>query len=245
MNLGLAIFLSAIFLGSIWLYYITKDRWNWKKIWRKTVKYLGLIILLIAIITGIVQLVKYIQSKDSSPEELSGRRGRFEEFLEKEKGEAFIPTKAEMFWDVSLGTYKKDVIFYRGKPTVKKNKNLWLYTWGRKKINSRDIGYYNVKTYLYFSNNKVTAVLKFYKGWVTGAKLNNISWYNISRSSSEGIFQYLGKPEKTINYNKDLNRIYFYPKYNCVFLLKANSVYGYGMYDSNYQEFLEKELVKY
>ena len=72
MNLGLAIFLSAIFLGSIWLYYITKDRWNWKKIWMKTLKYLGLIILLIAIIIGIVQLVKYIQSKDSSPKELSG-----------------------------------------------------------------------------------------------------------------------------------------------------------------------------
>jgi hypothetical protein len=99
------------------------------------------------------------------------------------------------------------------------------------------------KTYSYFSDNEVTAVLKFYEGWLMNeALLKDIGWY---RSSSERIFQYLGKPEKTISYNQDLSRIYFYPEYNSVFFLKANSVYGYGMFDSNYLEFFEKELVKY
>jgi len=31
MNLGLAIFLSSLFIGMIWLYSFTKDKWNWKK----------------------------------------------------------------------------------------------------------------------------------------------------------------------------------------------------------------------
>ena len=31
MNLGLAIFLSSLFIGMIWLYSFTKDKWDWKK----------------------------------------------------------------------------------------------------------------------------------------------------------------------------------------------------------------------
>ena len=35
MDLGLAIFLSSVFLGLIYLYNSTKDRWDWRKnIWR-------------------------------------------------------------------------------------------------------------------------------------------------------------------------------------------------------------------
>jgi len=242
MNLGLAIFLSAIFLGSIWLYYITKDRWNWKKIWFKTVKYLGLVILLIVVTGGIVQLVKYIQWKNSSTENLQKVRGEYRERL----GEKFIPTKAEMFWDVSLGTNKKDLVFYRGTPTKKLSDKIWLYEWSRAAKKHKTIGKgfaYWVKTYVYFSNDKVTSVLKFYDGWMMNeAKLIDIGWYKLN---SERIFQYLGKPEETINYRQDLNRIYFYPEYNCVFFLKANRVYGYGMFDSNYLGFFEKELVKY
>jgi len=32
MTLGLGIFLSSLFLGVIYLFVVTKDRWNWKKI---------------------------------------------------------------------------------------------------------------------------------------------------------------------------------------------------------------------
>jgi hypothetical protein len=132
MNLGLAIFLSAIFLGGIWLYYITKDRWNWNKIWLKTAKYLGLVILLIVVIGGIVQLVKYIQSKNSSAENLQKAGEIYIEDLEKTLVERFIPTKAEMFWDVSLGTNKNDLVFYKETPTKKLSNKIWLYEWEKK-----------------------------------------------------------------------------------------------------------------
>lgn len=30
MTIGTAIFLSALILGSVWLYVVTRGRWNWK-----------------------------------------------------------------------------------------------------------------------------------------------------------------------------------------------------------------------
>ena len=45
MNLGLAIFLSAVFLGTVALYIATMDRWNWKKIIIRPL--LGVLLLLV------------------------------------------------------------------------------------------------------------------------------------------------------------------------------------------------------
>ena len=163
MNLGLSIFLSAVLICSIWLYYITRDRWNWKKIWTRLLKFIGIPLISILFVYGIIQLVKYIEWKNS------------ENKIRKESSEIVIaevikPSKVETFSDVRLGTNKKDVIFYRGAPTRKVNDKLWLYEWGERKNQGQgkyDLRNYWVKNLLYFMNDKVVAVLKFYEGHVS------------------------------------------------------------------------------
>src|SRR3990172_9665717 len=97
MNLGLSIFLSAVLICSIWLYYITRDRWNWKKIWTRLLKFIGIPLISILFVYGIIQLVKYIEWKNS------------ENKIRKESSEIVIaevikPSKVETFSDVRLGT---------------------------------------------------------------------------------------------------------------------------------------------
>ncbi len=36
MDLGTGVFLSGFFLGFVWLYVVTKDRWNWSKVIKRT-----------------------------------------------------------------------------------------------------------------------------------------------------------------------------------------------------------------
>lgn len=236
MNLGLSIFLSAILICCVWLYYITKDRWNWKKILFKTSKYLGLLILGFAIIVGLVYLFEYVQSEN--------KKNNIPIIKNESVNLEFVPFKVNSFWDITLGTNKNDVIFYRGTPTKKINDKIWLYEWGKKdEKNLYSLTNYWVKTYLYFSDDSVTAVLKFYDGLMLNeTKLFDKGWY---RENSERIFGYLGKPEITINYNQDLNRIYIYSSYNCVFFLKANTTYGYGIFDTDFLEYYKKEFVKF
>jgi len=242
MNLGLAIFLSSLILGLIWLYVNTKDRWNWKLIWKRALKYSLILILLLVVTTGVIQLVKYIQSKNSEPLTDAQIRYRIEKRFRDT--EDFIPTKVTRFWDVSLGAEKKDVIWNRGNPKVKKNKNLWLYTWGQKKINARDYSYYNAKANLFFDENKIIAVLMFYEDFARlhAAELLGINWY---REDSESVFRELGEPDKTITYNNELNRLYIYSRYNIVIFLKVNSVYGYGMYNPEHSDYLLERFITF
>ncbi len=86
MELGTAVFLSAVFLGSVALFIATKDRWNWKKLllWPLTVV-LGL--------SAIGGAGFYINS-------------RIQERPQKELG----------LWDIQLGAGPADVKFIKGNP---------------------------------------------------------------------------------------------------------------------------------
>ena len=53
MNLGLSIFLSAVFLGIIVLFIATKDRWNWRRIVLWPIKSASWVVLVLLILGGI------------------------------------------------------------------------------------------------------------------------------------------------------------------------------------------------
>ena len=116
MNLGLAIFLSSLILGIIFLFHSTKDRWNWKKI----IKFASIILLSLAIIFSFY----YFFFLRSSP------------ILYKK------PTKATSLWDITLGDSKEDVVFLKGYPDETDSlKSIWFYI---KEYYSRDNEYYKI-----------------------------------------------------------------------------------------------------
>ena len=116
MNLGLAIFLSSLILGIIFLFHSTKDRWNWKKI----IKFTSIILLSLLIIFSFYYLF----------------------FLNSNTVSYKKPTKATSFWDINLGDSKEDVIFLKGYPDETDSvKSVWFYT---KKYYGRSNEYYKV-----------------------------------------------------------------------------------------------------
>lgn len=97
MELGTGIFLSALFLGTIFLYVFTKDRWNWKKIilWN-----LGVLFGLSLIGIGAI----YFYDKKSSE-----------------------PVKGSELWEISLNDSIGDVKFKKGEPYSKPDPEIWVY----------------------------------------------------------------------------------------------------------------------
>lgn len=103
MTLGTGIFLAALFLGTIFLYHSTKDRWNWLK----GVKRIGLFILSLIVLGG--GWWAYQANRD-----------------------LFIPLEPyQAFGGIKLGAHQEDVLFLMGEPTSKgesKSKDLiWFY----------------------------------------------------------------------------------------------------------------------
>jgi hypothetical protein len=143
MNLGIAIFLSSIFLGSIWLYYITRDRWNWKKIF----KWFGIIVLSIGIILSGVLIYKSIIKKEGSTRrnEVSNDNLRVKELKE------FRREKLTILGDFELGITQSEVKFLFGKPQIVSQKpEVWVYQQGLDKY------------LLYFIDKKIISITEFF-----------------------------------------------------------------------------------
>src|SRR5439155_10687384 len=105
MSLGLAIFLSALFLGIIALFIATKDRWNWKKLilWPLGISF-GLLIFG-GIGVYVYSLIPYRPEVQDKPK----------------------PMVQDTFWDISLNMSKADVKFIKGAPTKTEGEDLWIY----------------------------------------------------------------------------------------------------------------------
>jgi hypothetical protein len=97
MELGTGIFLSAVFLGSIGLYSVTRDRWNWKKI---VFRLIGALAGLLAIAGGVAYVYKESENR---------------------------PKKLTEYWGVSLGEAAADVKFKKGEPTNRIQETVWQY----------------------------------------------------------------------------------------------------------------------
>jgi len=98
MSLGTSIFLSVIFVGFTLLIIKTKDTWNWKKIFIKSI--LSFVSLCIFIGLSVWGYVEYKKR----------------------------PVVQSSFWGIELGTTQKDILFKKGKPTRELlSKRIWVY----------------------------------------------------------------------------------------------------------------------
>lgn len=100
MEIGSGVFLSAIFLGTVWLYVATKDRWNWKKIllWP-----LAIVLGLSVIGAAGIYINDWVQDR---------------------------PKKELGFWGIQLGASIADVKFTKGEPSRVKDVDIWQYPHG-------------------------------------------------------------------------------------------------------------------
>lgn len=102
MNLGLAILLSSFFLGLIFLFHITKDRWTWKRflIISMSLLFIGLVIFVV---------IYFVDDYNSK----------------------FHPWKVAEYGGVRIGMDKDDVLFARGHASqIDSIKNRWEYSLG-------------------------------------------------------------------------------------------------------------------
>ncbi len=97
MNLGTAIFLSAVLLSSVALFIATKDRWNWKRIalW-------GLAPVIGVPLVGALGLYAYSYYSDMSRSQT-------------------------VFWDIPLDATESDIKFLKGAPIEVLDKDRWVY----------------------------------------------------------------------------------------------------------------------
>jgi len=119
MNLGLAIFLSSLILGFIFLFHSTKDRCNWKKIMKTIV-----ISLLSLIIIFSFYYYFFLHSNNF--------------YFQK-------PSQVTLFWSIKLGSTADDLKFIKGVPEkVDSINSVWLYEY--RKYYGKD-EYYKIKFY--------------------------------------------------------------------------------------------------
>jgi len=206
MNLGLAIFLSSIFLGGIWLYYITRDGWNWKKI----IKWLGSIIVLLLIVIGGILFYQNFINKKHSYIEKENSNDLTE--LRKEKLKDFKRERLTMLGGFELGKTQSDIKFLYGHPEsiYKKGLEVWRYEEG-------------LDSYiLYFVDKKIISVTTYY--------------YDPLFKTTEDIRVKWGEPVKIINFADDYKKLFFYTDYNLYFTFDMNKAIWQGIFLTQYEK---------
>lgn len=229
MNLGLAIFLSAVFLGTVALYIATMDRWNWKKILIRPL--LGVLLLLVLGGVGLLLWMYWPQAEKTTqtfrPEELRS-----------------LNLAGDIVTEVPLGSSKADVRFLKGEPIeTSKMPDWWRYsvgTWFPKGFvpnNPRDVP--GPHLLIYFNNEKVHAVLCGHRprdifdflaqeraqGPSTSPCGENIG------SNSEQITTFYGEPSEIKRSKDELTRVYLFPEKKEMLVLETNRVVFAGTYD--------------
>jgi hypothetical protein len=97
MELGTGVFLSAVFLGTVALFIVTKDRWNWKKVFLLPV----VTILGLSVIGGTaVYFYNQYQSR---------------------------PVLQTTLWGIALGASPAEVKFLRGEPSERISEDTWQF----------------------------------------------------------------------------------------------------------------------
>ena len=209
MTLGTGIFLSSIFLGVIFLYHSTKERWDWTKGWKRLGKFIvGVIILL----GGFWMYAKY----------------------NVEESTALRPphTVYTMFWDIELGASEDDVLFLKGEPTsifVSVNEEFV-----RGKLHTQEgkekLWYYDNKhdggiTIFFNKEGKVISV-QLSNGRYSSGELHGI---HIDDPLTK-IERKLGPPDKVKKSKDKTMRFYSYTKLNTEFTLSKGKVVGLKIY---------------
>lgn len=136
------------------------------------------------------------------------------------------PTLASTFWDISLGSSKEDVTFIKGDNHFNDEINSsWIY--------DKTEYSWRVKVYeVYFKNDKVSAIIYSCSDWdYDSPKLLNRQFYNYDLKSVKDFF---GEPSDITKSKDGTVRGYSFKKYQIVFYLRENKVFGYGIYNPEY-----------
>lgn len=229
MNLGLAIFLSAVFLGTVALYIATMDRWNWKKIIIRPL--LGGLLLLGLGGVGLLLWEFWPQAEKTT-----------QTFRPEEVRRIYRP--GEVVTEVPLGSSKADVRFLKGEPIeTSKMPDWWRYSVGTRfpkgfvLNNPRDVP--GPHLLIYFNDGKVHAVLCGHRSRDMIDVLIQEQAQGRSTSpcgeaigrSSEQITTSYGEPSEIKRSKDDLTRVYLFPERKEMFVLETNRVVSAGTYD--------------
>lgn len=255
MNLGLSIFLSTILICLVWLYYITRDRWKWKKIF----KWLGIGIFIVGIIlTGIFLYNNFNNEKviDRNEErtntfDINGKRiSAYDKLMEKRYGrqrvtsETSKPEKLTELEGIALEESQSDVKFVKGKP-IKNflNPDYWVYKHKREPNVINDLDY---KYAVIFNNKIVVAVIQEYDNVVRIGDNPLLEAFQKDKIFAQGSpkdkISRWGNPTSNFDFDNDLKKLYFYPSYNVLMIFEKNKLTNYGIYLPEYENEV-KELV--
>jgi hypothetical protein len=130
------------------------------------------------------------------------------------------PGTITIFWDISLGSSKDDVKFLKGEPSKIDGGN-WEYNTG-----VYEYEMYRVNIY----DNKVSSIIYFCGGYYpyTADKLCGRMFIGYNLQSLKDFF---GEPTDVNSHKDGIARIYSFKKYQVLFYLKENRVFGYGIYN--------------
>ena len=237
MNLGLAIFLSAVFLGTVALYIATMDRWNWKKIIIRPL--LGGLLLVVLSGVGLLLWVYWPQAEKTTRTVRLEELGPFPLFN----------LAGDIVTKVPLGSSKADVRFLKGEPTeTSKVPDRWRYSTVITGFKFRPPEGFEVENpgdppgphlLIYFNDGKVHAVLcgrrprdmidvliqEQSQGRSTSPCGEAMS------SNSEQITASYGEPSEIKRSKDELTRVYLFPERKEMFVLETNRVVLAGTYD--------------
>jgi len=216
MSLGLGIFLSSIFLGIVFLFISTKDRWSWKKIlfiWPLR------IVLVVVVIGGIGSFI-FIQ---------------YEKYVNK-------PKIYDTYLDIPLGAKIDDVLFLKGEPVSFRH----AQNYDQKQMFYRMNDNYVYQVIINDNNSIIISCKFSFFSTESYESQRCASLNNINLNSTvKEIKDLLGDPDTTYVSDDKLSRIYVYDKYKTFYLLTKGVVRKLGIYNPPFNIEISNNIYKY
>jgi hypothetical protein len=224
MSLGLGIFLSTLLVVVVYLYRITRDRWNWRKIGKRTLfAFVALIAMISAAIYGAQNWDHYFPTP--------------------------VPPQTA-YAGLHLGTSMKEVLYIKGHPSfvlgseiTDPKKKGWApiieiknLPEGRSVHDYRDWGYelYRHRIEVTFDESRQRVMLiECYSG-DSAQRCPSIGLLTDGASERE-LVQRLGQPTESIIDGTSGTKRMFYTSLNTFFLLSRETVYMIGIHDPKYR----------
>jgi hypothetical protein len=228
MNLGLAIFLSAIFLGLIWLYSLTREKISFNFIKKIKLKYLIIFILFIIFSLTTYYYYPSLINKFSEKKEVKSSKSLN---LDKPKKETDVK-------GLVLSESEKDVIFAKGIPT---SKNELGYYYGTKNPDFPKHQKQSFESLSYsLSKDQLFVFIKNKK--IIGLCNLGIDFSTLYIKDATALFHTYGKPDTTLITDDDLLRCYFYKTYNQIIIMKQNIVQAKIIFNPEYEDFFLSQI---
>ena len=142
------------------------------------------------------------------------------------------PKVQTTFWDIRIGATEGDVKFLKGSPSdgpINKDRDEWVYVFEGSTLRDRATNEWDSIYRIRFKGGKVYLVE--YRTRPNRAYGPGIQGIDIG-DSLETITQKFGPPSHVSVSKDELSRVFSFNKYQVVFELKENRVFGYGVFDT-------------